>query len=149
MELPFWYRLVELWCQNRTGLTVPLIVGADARYRGASPAVEDVSRLLKEMRQHRVPGGCIRVMQCPDLRAPVVNVSRYGKVPFVIDESVTKEKSQEEALRLLVEDAEYRVGRGEFSRVGDWPAYRWAVLQPEDLEFIDRVIEQSRRSPGC
>lgn len=140
MNTPLWFRLVHHWCQNgRTGLTVPFLVGADARDRGVPADPKDAERIVTEISNYRSPGVALRIVNCPDLRVPVVGTecSASSKLYIHLPEKWGKEEDQ--ILRTLASDAAALVKRGLFSRLGGYPNQRWDILQCEDITFIDRV----------
>lgn len=140
MSLPFWFRLLRIWClEGGTGLTLPFIVGADARARGTSAKPEDVRRILKEIQGYESPKGSVVVRWCPHRAALVFGAFPFGCGRLEIDPALVQGRTTEtQLLEQLAQVAETRVQAGDFSRVGI-PA-TWAPFQHHDLEFVDRVI---------
>jgi len=144
MNNPFWFNLVYTWCVNgRTGLTLPFIVGADARARNELARPEDVFRILTEIQSFNGSDGSLKLTWCPDRRALVICLSSFRRGGFTIDGAlVTAGTTAERVLHDLVQVSEARVKDGDFSRVGDPP--EWASFELEDIEFIDSVIGRDR-----
>jgi hypothetical protein len=143
MNAPLWFRLVHHWCQNgRTGLTVPLLVGADARDCGVPADPKDAERIVAEIRDYRSPGFAVRIVNCPDLRVPVVGTERSESSKVRIDLPEKWGREEEQILRALASDAAGLVKQGFFSRIGGYPNQRWDKLQPEDITLIDHVRER-------
>jgi len=143
MKTPFWHRLVYNWCLNgRTGLTLPFIVGADARARNSPAKPEDARRLLDEMRVFDSPEGAPVLKWCPDRRVLVIGMNLFSHGRLTIDDSLTNDGPKEgKILEELAQVSAMRVRDGEFSILGEPPA--WAPFDTDDLDFIDSVIKRT------
>ena len=148
MDIPFWFKLIRSWNDiSRTGLTLPFIVGADAIARNADAAPEDASRLLDEMRSHDICEFTVLVMSCPNRLAPVFSVQRRlatdwpPLMPRLTEGSWGT--TDDEILESLGAHAAQRISQGHLSRIGEWPDMKWCPFQPNDLEFINTVINNN------
>jgi len=140
MNTPFWFRLVKGWREEKkgNGLTLPFIVGADARARQTGPTSDDVGRLAAEIRAFDDPCQLLIVRWCTWRLAPVIGPYQFRGGGVEIDDQLLEGGVTEERFwDALVRDAKVRVAAGDFSRIGHPP--RWAPFSKEDLEFIDSV----------
>jgi hypothetical protein len=147
MATPFWFLLVRTWCLNgRTGLTLPFLVGADARARNTPAALGDVRRLLDKIRKFRSADGSLVLRWCPNRGAPVVGVEPFGDRQLRVDDTLKAKwgTNEEKIFEELAQVSEMRVKDGGFSRVGDPPEAQWVAFDRDDLEFIDSVIGRQK-----
>ncbi len=123
-------------------MTLPFIVGADARERKVEATVSDVRRVLGEMRALSGPEGSLRLLWCPNVRADVFGLTSLRGGQLKVEDGLVRPGTTEEMVfEKVALDAEAVVQKGCFSRMGDPP--EWAPLDDEgDLKFIDAVIAQ-------
>jgi hypothetical protein len=143
MSAVFWFRLTLAWCSGRTGLTLPFIAGADAISRGFPPVSGNAGRIVSEICSRNIPNHLVWIRVCPDLGVPVIGVHRFPKSGVQIDLGDKFGASDEEKLRSLAEDAQAMINAGKFSRVGDYPNQQWAPFQPQEIEFINSIIQKT------
>lgn len=141
MKTPFWLHLTRKWRAEKggNGLTLPFIVGAEARWQKREATAADVQRLADEISAFDAPQTLIVVHLCTWRLAPVIGPysSRQGGVHIderLLDGGVSEERFWD----ALVRDAGSRVASGEFSRIGSPP--RWAPFTDDDTVFIDSAI---------
>jgi hypothetical protein len=145
MNTPFWFQLIHSWCFEKhfTGLTLPFIVGADARRMASSPSPADVKRLLDEMTSYESHGSILVVRWC-FLRSTYV----FGLIPSAggrlqIDPQIADTESKiQRVLNEISKSSESLVGARLYSRYGN-PA-RWSDFTDDELKFIDSVIDRSK-----
>lgn len=143
MSAAFWFRLTLAWCSGHTGLTLPFIAGADAISRGFPPVSGNAARIVSEICSHNIPNHLVWIGVCPDLRVPVIGVHPFPKSGVQIDLGDKFGASDGEKLRSLAEDAQAMINAGKFSRVGDYPNQQWAPFQPQEIEFINSIIQKT------
>lgn len=149
MKHPLWFRLVHTWCSNgRTGLTLPFLVGADARARDGIASSADVRRILAEMLSYRDPRCSLIILWCPNRGAPVLGVHGVGGLRLMIADSLKEKwgKNEEKIVEELIQVSERVIRQGHFSRIGDAPNAEWSSFDRSDLEFIDSLIGEKTGS---
>lgn len=135
-QSPFWLTLLNYWCANRTGLTLPFIVGADAIQREAEVSPTDTRRLFNEIYLN----GGVELIICPDIKVPILAISRSYPAAFRVHLDNTWGESDGEKLENFVTNAEHLVNAGRFSRTRYYQDTRWDKFQEEDLDFINSAI---------
>lgn len=173
-SFPDWHKLIMAWIsKGHDGLTIPFVVGARAMRTGANTAKKaDIQTLFNEIIENPVHGNIVYARWCEDIGA-IVMASYSKDFPFrprhdVIefkpsnstDPSLVVEKSvamqlgaimnHDEILSALIVYAQPQVEVGHFSRFWTIDGRTHAPFQEEDLEFIQKTLEDkvsSQASP--
>lgn len=141
MTTPFWFALLDLHCYEKSGLTIPFLVGASAIHRGAVAHPEDANQILSEMSGNHFTNSLFYITICTHLQAPVITlIHDYGSgVKFCLN-AEWGENDEERNKRLLL-NAEEPIRSENFSRIREGDVRSWKPFQENDLEQINSVIK--------
>jgi hypothetical protein len=141
MSEPFWFCLIRKWCINKDGLSLPFIVGAQARYKKIDARSIDASDLIREIFAKSRSGYILSLTLCPTLKVPVIGAQAYF-TDIHIDLDKSWGVNDGEKLAEVARRAQEMVDSGRFSRVGTYPNQTWGDFQEHEFEFIDSVIAE-------
>jgi hypothetical protein len=140
MNHPAWFLLIEAWCfeEKKTGLTLPFLIGADARSRGVDAKPDDVRPMLDEIATFVPARGFLMVRWCPWLSEPVFGLfaGKSGPLEFQA-ELFGDEGSADKLLEEIARNAEILVSHQCFSKS---LAGKWSAFTEKDLNFIDSIL---------
>jgi len=73
---PYWYKLISFWVnkQNRTGLTIPFIIGAKS-YFEPNLKLDTVSKLLQDIKNSNIDATIV-LNNCPDTGEYVLGINK-------------------------------------------------------------------------
>jgi hypothetical protein len=89
--LPKWFKLLryQKYGRGRTGLTIPLLIGADrpteAPEMDEGAAHGELTSLLLSLRDAVHSGYCVAIAECDDLHQPIVALHSAGRPPARCD----------------------------------------------------------------
>lgn len=141
MPTPFWFALLDAHCREKSGLTIPFLVGASAIQSGTSVRPENANFIMSQMKEIRFSNSMFFVALCTHLQAPVITlVHDYGEgIKFNLGPEWGSD-DQERMKRVLL-DAEEPIRSGNFSRIREGSIRSWRPFCEDELNQIRRVIK--------
>lgn len=139
-QLPFWFALLEAYCADKVGPTIPYLVGASAIYHGKTASVADAKSMLSEMMETQYANTSLIFSFCNHIQAPVVSLFHdYGTgVRFSLPNEWGS--NDRERVRKLLLNAAEPIQQGNFSRIREGNDRSWKTFQEEELQEIRSVI---------
>lgn len=152
MDYPYWYKLLYNWCilRNRTGLTLPFIIGAQSCVKNSDISLEDIDDFIEKVSANSYSYSIIAKV-CPDLKEAVLGLTergnKYSTGIYIQDNlyiatSLSEyAKSEEELINYLKQKYWDRVSEGQFSKNnGNWDgfnAYDWDLIIESKFVIIE------------